>query len=63
MTKMTSDQCVLCKHYRMTGTCAAFPRGIPDEILTGAFDHTQPYPGDHGVRFEPLQVEPGPQAG
>lgn len=53
-----------CRHYRGVeqpdGTeaterhaCAAFPGGIPGEIVTGKNMHTAPYPGDHGVRFEP----------
>ncbi len=35
-------------------TCDAFPDGIPEEILFGPFDHTEPYPGDHGLRYSPL---------
>lgn len=60
---MTEDpyvdwQCVCCKHvielsfFGERSTCRAFPGGIPKEIITGQFDHTQPYPGDHGIRFE-----------
>ena len=33
--------------------CEAFPQGIPEEIWVGEFDHTKPYPGDNGIRFEP----------
>ena len=33
-------------------TCEAFPAGIPEQITDGGFDHTEPFPGDHGVRFE-----------
>jgi hypothetical protein len=53
-----------CKHYRGVaqpdGTeateadvCAAFPDGIPAEIALGLNMHTAPFPGDHGVRYEP----------
>lgn len=34
-------------------TCAAFPGGIPDEILFEGFDHRKPFPGDGGIRFTP----------
>ena len=48
-------QCDLCKHYYndSSGSCDAFPEGTPDEIRMNEFDHTQPYPGDHGIRFSP----------
>jgi len=51
-----SVQCNACKH-RIKGTaeCAAFPDGIPAEILTAAYDHTQPFPGDQGIQFEALE--------
>jgi hypothetical protein len=34
--------------------CDAFPDGIPDDIADGRFDHIFPHPGDHGIRFEPI---------
>lgn len=47
--------CYRCVHAREIEpvTCAAFPDGIPEEILEGENDHTAPVPGDHGVRFTP----------
>ena len=50
---MTSDQCVLCRHYEGEQVCKAFDR-IPQFIFTGEYDHREPYPGDHGIQFEPL---------
>ena len=32
--------------------CDAYPDGIPEPIVTGEFDHTRPYFGDHGIQFE-----------
>lgn len=33
--------------------CKAFPKGIPAAIAYDGNPHTEPYPGDHGVQFEP----------
>jgi hypothetical protein len=34
--------------------CAAFPDGIPIDILVSFADHHKPFRGDHGVRYTPL---------
>jgi hypothetical protein len=47
--------CGYCKHFRYENGkafCKAFPDGIPRELMYKN-DHDIPYPGDHGVRFEP----------
>lgn len=49
-------QCALCRHFNTENpseqNCTAFPDGIPADILHNRFDHTAPYPGDAGIRFE-----------
>ncbi len=50
-------QCLDCKNLidDEKFTCKAFPDGIPDEILFNEADHTKPYKGDNGIRFEPIE--------
>jgi hypothetical protein len=50
-------QCVHCMRLSANNCCEAFPAGIPAEIISNEFDHTQPYPGDHGLRFKPYKEE------
>jgi hypothetical protein len=63
--------CLDCKHLAPRGDrepgdmrCAAFPGdgGIPDEILLMDHDHREPYPGDHGIRFEPIERAAPPKS-
>lgn len=47
--------CYGCKHRaRKGGGCAAFPKGIPVEILWSEVDHREAYEGDGGIRFVPV---------
>jgi hypothetical protein len=55
-----STVCVWCTHWEpsiLGRYCAAFPRSsgkqIPDAIWMAKNNHVKPYPGDHGVQFEP----------
>ncbi len=50
----SESTCFLCRNYLREHTCAAFPDGIPQEILDGVNDHHDAYPGDHGIQFEPM---------
>ncbi|WP_229402490.1 hypothetical protein [Micromonospora okii] len=56
---LLASQCWSCRHY-VSGLfgavgrphCAAFPEGIPHEVIRGSVDHREPYPGDNGIRWE-----------
>lgn len=50
-----SNQCVTCKWNLGGLQCEAYPKGIPVRIVTGEHDHREPYPGDNGIRYEPLK--------
>jgi hypothetical protein len=54
--KLVLSQCWNCKHYK-NDKCAAFPTGIPKEILANRFLHQKEHPGDHGVRYDPIDNE------
>ena len=41
-----------CRGKNRVPSCAAFPKGIPDAIYLGAFDHRTAYVGDKGIRFQ-----------
>ena len=60
MTVTAPPQCVDCRWVGSGVGCEAFPDGIPAEIITGEHDHREPYPGDNGVRFEPVDGEGEP---
>ncbi len=50
-------QCVSCKYLDFSGKqwkCKAFPRGVPEQIKHNELDHRKQVPGDHGIRWEPL---------
>jgi hypothetical protein len=56
MATIGLPQCEGCKHLfrdEKGYSCEAFPRAIPEEILTGEHDHTKPFEGDKGIMFEP----------
>ena len=54
MSCMMPPSCSFCKHYLGDSSeerdCHAFLE-IPDDIITGDNDHTDPYPGDNNVLF------------
>ena len=51
-------QCTTCKNiFEGTTNCKAFPQGIPEELLEGKWDHTEPYPGDNGILYDPVDPE------
>jgi len=56
---MTPNQCYKCKNYMGMNTCLAFKK-IPKKIITGEFNHSNPYPNaekptDNGIRFEKIK--------
>lgn len=56
MSCLLPPPCAFCIHYlgdddTQDRDCVAF-KEIPDEIIEGIYDHTQPYPGDHNVLFQ-----------
>ena len=61
MVSYPAPICLKCTwfHYddQDNNACDAYPDGIPWEIITSGHDHALPYPGDHGIQFEPLETE------
>lgn len=57
--KVIQMQCRRCKHFAggLHPSCQAFPNSIPGQIYLNKVDHRQPFDGDQGIRWEPL--EPG----
>jgi hypothetical protein len=56
--KLIFPQCNKCKNklnIPHKSSCNAFLDGIPDDIYYNKHDHTKPYPGDNGIRFEPIK--------
>ncbi|MEJ2580260.1 MAG: hypothetical protein P8127_01270 [Acidobacteriota bacterium] len=51
------SQCTFCAHRSPDGTrCKAYPGGIPAEILFNDHDHTLPFAGDSGIRYQAVEL-------
>lgn len=57
--------CLYCKHMDRETLlrggplrCTAYPDRVPGEIHEGVERHLDPYPGDHGIQFEPKEHIP-----
>ncbi len=58
MERTVIPVCVECIHWDVgEETCNAFSRAIPDDIFIFGNPHTNPFPGDGGIRFEPIEEE------
>lgn len=55
-------QCMSCRHLEKGKPmrCTAFPKEIPMDIALNKVDHRERFPGDHGIRFNPLPGEHSP---
>lgn len=58
MDRVIGEQpvCFKCQRFKMefgSWHCDAFPKGIPEKILTGEIDHKQRIKGDNGLIFKP----------
>ncbi len=56
----SNPQCTDCKHLdreREKGfVCAAFPQGVPFDIITNTFQHTKKHPDqDNDILFEEME--------
>ena len=62
MTSIAMPICIGCRHYDRTAPgpgirCTAFPGGVPDEIFASQADHREPFQGDQGILFDPINEE------
>ena len=52
---MQNNRCFNCKWYTGKLKCLAFPKGIPNEILTGNENHKKPLKNqDNNIVFEEI---------
>lgn len=51
--------CMSCAHFNadVPPTCAAFPKGIPDEVRLGLNDHKKKIKGDGGLRYQQMTAK------
>lgn len=53
----TLGQCATCKHMiPFSLKCKAFPNGLPEAIRQGRWDHREPFEGDNGILYEPVDT-------
>jgi len=57
---MGKFECEKCKYYdgKWTGTCKAFPKGIPIAIASGQVGHRKKFPGqENDIIFELIKKD------